>query len=97
MSLPSCKGWRHVETQEKLNRCQILVALHEFGHAAGLAHEHKRPDSTCKIKNDGPEDGLTPVGNFDKDSVMNYCPPSVGNFFVQLSPGDIQAINSLYP
>ena len=96
MQLTNCKGWRHVETQKKLENCQILVGLHEFGHAAGLAHEHQRKDSTCKIPNDGPEKGTTPLGKFDKDSVMNYCPPAKGEFFVKLSKGDIDAIAKLY-
>ena len=79
-------------------------AVHEFGHAVGLYHEHKRSDGDSCAKElqqsnsnnnskveDG--DGVTYVGPYDRNSVMNYCNSNRGS---SLSPGDIEGIQYLY-
>lgn len=59
-----------------------LTALHEFGHAAGLRHEHIRPeaktDPHCmSLKSPLPVEEMNQttktVGDYDSHSIMNYC------------------------
>ena len=60
-----------------------LLTLHEFGHIAGLYHEHVRPerdsDRNCRDRGGqefGPPWELRPevvFGPYDSNSVMNYC------------------------
>lgn len=72
------------------------TAIHEFGHALGLRHEHARTDapSRCKTGEVAGRGGdivyLTPT--FDSKSVMGYC-----NNTAALSAGDIAGLNTLYP
>ena len=61
------------------------VALHEFGHVAGLRHEHIHSDAKndyrCKLvpafQGDGilekPDVSTIINTEYDKDSIMNYC------------------------
>lgn len=62
----------------------ILTALHEFGHAAGLRHEHIRRDAeddeNCTQRahqygelDDEPMSSARIIGNYDALSIMNYC------------------------
>jgi len=50
------------------------IAIHEFGHLLGLAHEHNRVDTgdQCSYEPQG-TDGNRYYGRWDHDSVMNYC------------------------
>lgn len=76
----------------KMPECLRFTILHEFGHAAGLLHEHSRLDTNqecydklTKAGNsardeeeepDYPELSGERVGKFDEKSIMNYCHPS---------------------
>jgi hypothetical protein len=84
------KGWstyvllRTGPSLGKLTDDQRLsyIGLHEFGHLAGLRHEHIRPEAKddwiCKLTGDA--DGLEQpgkltsyTGKYDPISIMSYC------------------------
>lgn len=62
-----------------------MTALHEFGHLAGLQHEHadirednkRYGDSNCSTSGtrtaEGPLSSTKKVSVYDRNSIMNYC------------------------
>ncbi|MGH1337230.1 MAG: hypothetical protein ACRBFS_13995 [Aureispira sp.] len=79
---------------QKLEDCIKFIAVHEFGHALGLAHEHNRLDCLCHEKPQG-SDGDFYVTPCDLNSVMNYCNPKWTNYG-KLSTLDIKGIQRIY-
>ena len=87
---PSC--------QNRLAYCSYVIAVHEFGHALGFAHDQNRPDTPEHCDMGQGSDGSTETVSWtpwDEDSVMNYCNPKWSNGG-RLSKFDIFLVQRLY-
>ncbi|MFP2905562.1 M12 family metallopeptidase, partial [Pyxidicoccus sp. 3LFB2] len=85
---PACQSQRQY--------CIDVIAVHEFGHALGYAHEQNRPDrpSSCTEPAQG-SSGDWLIGPWDLSSVMNYCNPEY-NGNGNLSATDVQGAQVTY-
>lgn len=70
------------------------LAIHEFGHVLGYAHEQDHPDSTCTKGQTSPQ---TEVTDYDSSSIMNYCTSNSGGYISHLDVVGAQALYGVGP
>ena len=89
---PTCS-----QPESMRKQCIESIAVHEFGHAIGFAHEQNRPDTPgeCANLKQGTNGDRLDITPWDPHSVMNYCNP-VYNNNGNLSEFDIKAVQYVY-
>jgi hypothetical protein len=86
-------------SEDTKDNCITSTALHEVGHLLGLRHEHPRASSTCIGWNEELESDVIEIGQYDPQSIMNYCEGGTFDWSRnkrRLSSGDIATLWFLY-